>query len=172
MYQTGDTVMHPSEGICTVEAIRSMQFAGTARDYYVLKPDADSSSSTVYLPVERGDAMLRRLLSRKDVIELIHQSAECDDPWVEDSKKRKEAFQRILDEGNYPRIIRMIRALYEKGELRMSEGKKPCAADEALRERAERLIHQEFAYVLHMNQNETADFVCRELGIGELSMRS
>lgn len=28
MYQIGDTVMHPSEGICTVAQISPMQFAG------------------------------------------------------------------------------------------------------------------------------------------------
>ena len=170
MYQIGDTVMHPSEGICAVEAIRSMRFAGDTRDYYVLKPSAHGSSSTVYLPVERGNAVLRKLLSRKDVVDMIRQSTECDDPWIADSKKRKEGFQRVLAEGDYPRIIHMIGKLYEEGERRQGEGKKPCASDEALLEQAERLIHQEFAYVLHMSQSETADFICHELGVRRMSV--
>ena len=89
MYQAGDTVMHPSEGVCAVEGVRAMQFAGARREYYVLKPSADGSSSRVFLPVERGDTVLRKLLSRSDVIDMIHRSAECDDPWIADSKQRK-----------------------------------------------------------------------------------
>ena len=30
---------------------------------------------------------------------------------------------------------------------------------------AERLLHQEFSYVLHMSPEETAAFVCKELGV-------
>ena len=170
MYQIGDTVMHPSEGICAIEGIRSMQFAGVARDYYVLKPSAENSSSTVYLPVERGNTVLRKLLSRKDVVDMIHQSVERADLWVADNKKRKEVFQRVLDEGDYPQIIHIIGELYAQGERRQGEGKKRCASDDALLEQAERRIHQEFSYVLHMNQSETVDFICRELGVSRVTM--
>ena len=76
--------------------------------YYVLKPNAENSSSTVYLPVERGNTVLRKFLSRKDVVDMIHQSVECADLWVADNKKHKEVFQRVLDEGDYPRSIHII----------------------------------------------------------------
>lgn len=165
MFQPGDTVMHPSEGICTVDSIRTMQFAGgVKRNYYVLKPAADKSSTTVYLPVERGDETLRRLLSRQDILNMIHSSTECENPWIADSKQRKEAFQRILSEGDYPRIIRIIRLLHEEGERRIGEGKKPCASDEMIREQAEQRVHQEFSYVLHMDREQTVNFIRRELG--------
>lgn len=39
------------------------------------------------------------------------------------------------------------------------------AADEAILAEAERLLHEEFSYVLHMSLEETAAFVCRELGV-------
>lgn len=166
MYQSGDTVMHPSEGICRVESIRAMQFSGgVKRDYYILKPAADKSSATVYLPVERGDATLRKLLARQDILDMIHRSAQCGDLWVADSKQRKDVFQRILSEGDYPKIIRIICLLHEEGERRLSEGKKPCASDEMIREQAEQRIHQEFSYVLHMSREETVRFICGELGI-------
>lgn len=165
MYQPGDTVMHPSEGICTVDSVKSMQFSGgVKRNYYILKPSADRSSATVYLPVERGDAVLRRLFTRQDILDLIRQSVQCEDPWVSDSRQRKDAFQHILSEGDYPRIIRIIRLLNEEGERRVSEGKKPCASDEAIREQAEQLVHQEFSYVLHMDKDETVAFIRGQVG--------
>ena len=53
---------------------------------------------------------------------------------------RKDSFQRIL-----------------------ASGRKPCASDEALLAQAERLLHQEFSYVLHMNPEETVAFIREEL---------
>lgn len=166
IYKTGDTVMHPSEGVCTIEEIRPMQFRGSeTRRYYVLKPATEKSSSTVYLPVARGNDVLRRLLSKADILAIIHSSSEYAGLWIADSKQRKEAFTRILQEGNYAKIIRMICEIRTENARRISEGKKPCAADEAIQTEAERLLHQEFSYVLHLSIEDTVAFVTRELGI-------
>ena len=60
MFGIGDTVMHPSEGVCSVEDIRTIQFSGgQPRPYYVLHPTMEKGSSTVYMPTDRGDTVLR-----------------------------------------------------------------------------------------------------------------
>ena len=161
----GDTVMHPSEGVCTIQELRRMDLSGAQRAYYILKPATEKSSSTVYLPVSRGNTILRRLLSRADILDLIHRSGEYAGLWIADSKQRKDAFTRILSEGNYAKIIRMMQEIYEERTHRMQEGKKACAADEAILAEAERLLHQEFSYVLHMTLEDMAEFVCKELGV-------
>lgn len=163
-YQVGDTVIHPSEGVCTIGELRRMQFgsAGTHL-YYILKPALEKSSSTVYLPVARGNTLLRRLLSREDIIRLIRQSRDYAGLWVTDSKQRKEAFTRILSEGNYAKMIRMIQEIREENLQREREGKKPCASDEYIKAEAERLLHQEFSYVLHLSIADTVAFIIREL---------
>lgn len=166
IYRAGDTVMHPSEGVCTITELRRMALSGMQqRAYYVLKPATQKSSSTVYMPVARGNTVLRPLLSEQAIRELIHRSGEYAGLWIADSKQRKEAFAHILSEGNYAKIIRMIAEIREESARRTLEGKKPCAADEAILAEAERLLHQEFSYVLHMSPEETAAFVCRELGM-------
>lgn len=166
IYAAGDTVIHPSEGVCTIEDIRPMQFGGSeTHRYYILKPATEKSSSTVYLPVSRGNDILRRLLSEADIRALIHSSSAYAGLWIADSKQRKEAFSRILQEGNYAKVIRMIQEIRQENARRVNEGKKPCAADEAIQNEAERLLHQEFSYVLHLSIEDTAAFVARELGI-------
>lgn len=163
LYQVGDTIMHPSEGVCTVTAIKPMPFRGVEQPYYVLKPALEKSSSTVYLPVSRGNAILRRLLSEADIRALIRRSGECGDVWIDDSKQRKEAFSRILTEGDYARIIRMMTEIRAHSAQREAEGKRPCAADEAILAEAERLLHQEFSQVLHLSAAETAAYIARKL---------
>ena len=128
MYQVGNTVMHPSEGICAVEDIRRMRFGAQEREYYVLRPTMENSSSTVYLPVERGDAVLRKLLSREDILSMIRESAQYAGLWLDDSRLRKERFTEILHEGNYAKIIQMIRELHEHNARRLAEGKRPDIA--------------------------------------------
>lgn len=165
VFSVGDTVMHPSEGVCTIEELRPMALSSAQRTYYILKPATEKSSSTVYLPVARGNTVLRRLLSKADILDLIQRSREHAGLWIADSKQRKEAFTRILSEGNYARIIRMMQEIHEERTRRIQEGKKACAADEAILAEAERLLHQEFSYVLHMTLEETAAFVRAELGV-------
>ena len=164
MYAIGDTVMHPSEGVCTVSDIRSMQFSGgVKREYYVLTPSMEKSSSTVYMPVERGNDVLRRLLSRADILALIKKSTEIEFDWINDSKLRKDAFSKRLRSGDIAWIIRMISAIHAHSAQRVAEGKKPCASDEAILAEAQRLVHQEFSYVLRMNPDDTVAFIREEL---------
>ncbi|MBR4039618.1 MAG: hypothetical protein IKJ11_05905 [Clostridia bacterium] len=163
--RVGDTVMHPSEGVCSIEELRCMDMSGAKRTYYILKPATEKSSSTVYMPVARGNTVLRRLLDKDGILDLIHRSGEYAGLWIADSKQRKDAFSRILSEGNYAKIIRMMLEIHEERVRRGQEGKKPCAADEAILAEAERLLHQEFSYVLHMTIEETAAFVRSELGV-------
>lgn len=165
IFHIGDTVMHPSEGVCSIEELRRMDLCGAQRTYYILKPATEKSSSTVYLPVARGNAILRRLLSKTDILATIHRSSEYGPLWIADSKQRKESFTRILSEGDYAKIIRMMQEIHEERVRRVNEGKKACAADEAILAEAERLLHQEFSYVLHMTLEETAAFVRCQLGV-------
>ena len=164
MFSAGDTVMHPSEGVCRVEAVRTLRFGAVPQPYYILHPTGEKGSSTVYLPVSRGDSVLRRLLSREDILRFIRESHDYEGLWIEDGRLRKEAFQKILDEGNYAKIIRMIFELHQARQRRQSEGKKPCSADEALLAQAERLVHQEFSCVLNLSLSDTVSFIRSELG--------
>ncbi len=163
MYSIGDTVMHPSEGICSITDIRTMQFSGAAREYYILIPSMEKSSSTVYMPVERGNAVLRRLLSRADILSLIKESTMRKFEWLSDNKVRKDAFTKLLHSGDIAGIIRMISEIYAHSAQRVAEGKKPCASDEAILAEAQRLVHQEFSYVLRMNPDDTVAFIREEL---------
>ena len=165
IFRIGDTVMHPSEGVCSIEELRRMSLSGAQRTYYILKPATEKSSSTVYMPVARGNTVLRRLLDKDGILELIHRSGEYAGLWIADSKQRKDAFSKILSEGNYAKIIRMMQEIHEERTRRVNEGKKACAADETILAEAERLLHQEFSYVLHMTLDETAAFICKELGV-------
>jgi len=163
VYHVGEMVMHPSEGVCTIEELKLMDFSSNVCVYYVLKPVAEKSSSTVYLPVMRGNHTLRRLLTRDTILEMIREAANQRSLWISDNKQRKETFARILSEGNHVKIIKLIQELHEHRILREQEGKRICAADENVLMEAERRLHQEFSHVLHMSLEETISFIRQNL---------
>lgn len=141
-----------------------MPFLNRDCTYYVLKPVAEKSSSTVYLPVVRGNQMLRRLLNREAILDMIREAANHESLWISDSKQRKETFTRILSEGNYVKMIKLIQELHEQRILRERDGKKKCASDENILAEADRRLHQEFSHVLHMTMEETISFIRQRLG--------
>jgi len=165
IFHIGETVMHPSEGVCTIEELKQMDFSNNTRTYYVLKPVAEKSSSTVYLPVIRGNHILRSLLTQETILEMIKQAASHESLWISDNKQRKEIFTRILSEGNHVKTIKLIQELHEHRMLREQEGKRNCASDESILAEAERRLHQEFSHVLHMTLKDTAAFIRQRLGV-------
>lgn len=163
VFHVGETVMHHSEGICTIEELRTMDFSNSRRLYYVLKPAAEKSSSTVYLPVSRGNLALRRLLTQDTILQLIQDAAKHESLWISDNKQRKELFTHILSEGDHVKMIKLIQELHEHRNAREQEGRKNCAADESILAEAEKRLHQEFSHVLRMNPEETVAFIQQHL---------
>ena len=159
VHSIGDTVMHPSEGICVIDQIERRLFNASYTTYYVLKPQHGKSSSTVYLPVERGNTLLRDLLEKAEIDQIISKSTHCPTLWIEDNKLRKKTFSELLLEGDYVKLIRMIRDIHEHNAMRIADGKKPCAADEAVLQEAENILHQEFAYSLNLPIEEIGDYI-------------
>lgn len=164
VFSREDTVMHPSEGVCRVEEIRRMRFGALPEQaYYVLKPSAKSGSSVVYLPIARGNEILRKLLGPAEIDGLIRDSKALPPLWIEETKQRKESFQRVLHSGDYARVIRMITEIRVHGEARAAAGKKPCVGDETVREEAERLLHEEFSCVLGLSWEDTVSYIRERL---------
>ena len=54
MYKTGDTVLHPTAGVCTVTDIKRENFAGLGqKDFYVLCPVYDNRQ-IIHTPVQNA----------------------------------------------------------------------------------------------------------------------
>ena len=72
MFKVNDTIIYGSEGICQIVAIEENDFVGVKKTYYVMKP-LGKDSSTTYVPIdsEMLVARMRKLLTKKEINELI-----------------------------------------------------------------------------------------------------
>lgn len=166
MYKETDIVMHPSAGVCRIQAIREESFTKQARLYYVLRPMYENNSTTIYVPTDLDKIKLRRLLSREEIVELIH-GVSLDTPlWIDNPNVRRDSFTELLHNGEHTVLIRLIAELHTHRKEAVAAGHKFRASDEKILQEAEKRIHQEFAHTLQLEVDEVAPFIMKELGVG------
>lgn len=165
MYKQNDIVMHPGAGVCRIEAVREETFTREPRLYYVLRPMYENNATTIYVPVDSDKIQLRKLLSREEIVDLIH-SVSLDTPlWIDNPSARREAFAELLHQGDHAVLIRLIAELHAHQNNTVAAGRKFHAADEKILHEAEKRIHQEFAHTLNLEVDEVAPFIMQELGL-------
>ena len=72
MFQKGEYVVYGTNGVCMVEEITTLNIDSVPKDreYYVLFPK--NSSGKIYVPVDKGDAKMRRVITRAEAEELLY----------------------------------------------------------------------------------------------------
>lgn len=160
MYKVNDTIMYGTQGICKIVEIVEKDFMGTKKEYYVLKPIGDASA-TLYAPMNNAktEAKMRRILSEEEIYELIDTMPYEEANWIRNENDRKEKYKNIIISGDRVELIRMIKALYYQKREREADGKHLYISDERFMKEAERILYDEFQYVLKIEKEELMDYI-------------
>lgn len=113
MYKVNDIVIYGMNGVCKIVEIEEKNLMGTQKTYLVLNP-LNGDKSTYYVPVD-NEALLskmRKLLSKDEINQLIDSMPKEKILWLENERKRKECYKKIIVDGNHCELIRMIKAIY------------------------------------------------------------
>lgn len=164
-YKIGDFVMYKNNGICKITDIRPQTFGdGAERIYYVMCSVYDERS-VMYVPTDAKDLDLnmRPILTCEEITAIIRESELIPMDWIPDSKKRSEYFESIMTGGNRAEILWLVKLLSIKKREAEETKTKFYAADAKVLAGAERIISEEFAFVLGLKKSEVipyiADFV-------------
>lgn len=161
MYNVGDTVLYGTDGVCTVKEIAVRSFGKEKAEYIVLTP-LHQNGAVIYVPTasEALLAKMRRVLSEQEIHALIRGIAEeeCTD-WIADENARRAHFKNVLVSGDRRELIRMIKTVYWHGKVQKANGRKLHHSDEAMMKDAEKLLYDEFAYVLGIKPDEVLGFI-------------
>ena len=168
MHNINDMVVYGSEGICRIADITVQDMHGGNVEYYVLKP-MSGDNSTIFVPTgnERLTSRMRRILSAEEIYALIRTMDSEEADWIENENVRKQRYKEILFEGDRRAIVKMIKAVYLHGEERKRMGKKIHLCDERFLKDAEKLIYEEFAYVLHIEKDQVLPFIMEQISVTE-----
>lgn len=167
MYQVEDAVLYGMQGVCEIEAIEEKEFFGEKRMYYVMR-QVYQNASTIYIPVDNENLVskMRKVLSEEEIKQLILGMPEEKTKWIANDAVRKEKFKGVLQGGKREELIALIKSVYLHKQKLLEEGKKKLhVADENAMKDAERLLYDEFAYVLKLERNEVLPFILEQIDV-------
>ena len=161
-------VFYRNMGVCELVDIETKCLEGDKSVlYYKLKPLADQKS-IFYVPVSISDDKLRPVLSKDEVNQIIDSIQQSDDDtshWSDNRRVRKEMYAKVLKSDDYREISRLISALYFNKRAMEIQGRRFSTMDEIAMRNAERLMLEEFGFVLEMTEAELRKYIDDRINI-------
>lgn len=164
MLELNSYVIYGDNGVCLVADKRKEKFAGVIREYYILKPQGNEGA-TLFVPADNEELLskMRAILSKDQILNIIHSLPGQEIPFEENNKLRGEFYNEVFDRGDETELLLLIKSLYNHKRVRKEEGKKLWTIDENAMKRAEKLVYEEFGTVLGIPQEEVVDFIIAEV---------
>lgn len=163
MFKVNEIVMYGLNGVCKVVEVEEKNLLGTKKEYLVLKP-VNGDNSTYFVPID-NDSLLEKLhtvLTEKEIAQIIASVSDESEIWIDDEKKRKEYYKKIITIGNHADLIRMIKSIHLKKREREEMGKQLHISDERFLKDAKKILYDEFQYVLKLSEQELAAYIFHE----------
>lgn len=166
MIKINDKVLYGIHGVCTVVDCVTKRVGNKDMEYYVLKPMFDRGS-TVFVP-KNNEALvgkMKRIMSADEIYEMIRSMPEEDLLWIENESDRRRQFSEILGSGDRAQLVRLIKTLYVRQQRRIEQKKGLLLSDEKFMKDAERILYEEFAYVLQIERDQVLPFINRQIEV-------
>ena len=110
---------------------------------------------------------MRRILSSAEIDALIRSMPDEELISTDGESERREKYTDILRSGDRRQLVRLIKTLYMRQAERKEQKKKPSAEDERFMRDAEKILYEEFAYVLHIQREQVLPFITRQIQVDE-----
>lgn len=160
MFAVGAVVVYGLQGVCRIEDITEMRVGDDLRSYYILCPVNDSKS-TVYVPADNEGlvSQMRELLTIGDIDAIIDEVKAADALWIKNDAERKAYCSAVIKNGNRKEILQLISMMYIHKEEQLNNKKRFQISDDRYLKEAEKLINDEFSYVLGISQEEVSEYI-------------
>ena len=164
MYEIGRQFLYGGHGVCRITATKVMRSGKGKATYYVLEP-VEQPGTKFFVPVENDAAVakLRPLLTREELLELLHCDRVRNYPWIGDEGQRKLRFRELITSGDREALMGMIGALLRHKAALTAAGRKFHLSDENFLHDAQKLLNAEFSQVFDLKPQEVNGFIQQEL---------
>ncbi len=160
MFSIGDIILYGNEGICEIADIVDKSFGDIKGDYYVLRP-ISNYKLTLYVSVANGnlESKVRDIFTKEQIANVIQEVVQSDIEWIESESQRKAKFKEMIFSGDRYACLSVIKALYKHREMKKAVNKKLHTADEYILKDAEKILYDEFAYVLNLPVDQVEQLI-------------
>lgn len=161
-YSVGDCIHYGAHGICRVVGTEMKELGREKKEYYLLTP-ISQEHIRLYLPKDTDPerVKVREVLSPEEIYALVEREKDNCGKWINDSKLRRETYNKTLRSGDTAGLMSMLKTLYAHQE-ELPQGKSLPMSDLELMRSAEKLLYNEFGYVLHMEKEQVLPFILGE----------
>ncbi|NLM11944.1 MAG: transcriptional regulator [Clostridiaceae bacterium] len=159
MFKINDYVIYNSMGVYKIIDIREEKdINDNDTEYYILKP-VYGNNLTIKTPVNNTKVFMREILKKEEVLTLIKSLPEQETAWIDDDRKRSEAFKASLKTGDSEEWAKLIKTIYLEKQKKSVDGKKLMKADEDIMKIAEKNLYEEFAVALNIQPEEVVSYI-------------
>lgn len=150
MYQVGEYIVHPGQGVCKVGEIVS-----DPQETYLLEPVGARHPMRISFPVA-SEARLRPVLTRQEAEELIGEYPQIapDDYTERSAALEEEHFKNTIRRGTCRDSVRVVKTFRKRiAEVRSRNKKPPVAYERILKQASERSL-SELAIALDVSPDD------------------
>ena len=168
MYQTGQKVIYGVHGICSVTGTETRRLGKTKSEFYVLQP-INMPDSRYYIPADSPAALakLHPLMTRQEVLDMLHSDRVRNSVWVPDENQRKQRYREILAEADRAEILSMICCIHRHRREQLRLGKRLHQCDEGFLKDAQKLMNAELSYIMGLEPDQIVPFIRKEMDLSE-----
>ena len=169
-FEKGQLLVYGTNGICTVESVEHMSFsAGMPKEMYYVLRQHRNQENTFFVPLknEKLTSKMREIMQKEDIEDILMGLSEGDVKWLKDRRERAEYFKGILHDGVSQKLLSMIITIYNQKRKLEKEGKKLPVTESGILKSAEKLVEEEFGWVLGMEPEQVPKFIRKRLHIPE-----
>lgn len=166
-FNKGDHVVYSVYGVCLIEDICLKSYNNEEpSEFYVLKPVFDRVS-TFFAPVNNAAtaSRMRKPLTKDEIISAIRSSWNDCLEWENDRKVRMERFQSTIKQCDQKELLRLVSCIYMREKELSLSGKRLSAFDEMTLKKAEKMIENEFCFVLELPPDKIGKYIREKLDI-------
>lgn len=160
MFQVNDLIVYGNHGVCKVENVGtlSISMADKQKQYYTLRP-VYQHESVIYAPVDNNKTIMRFVLSKEEVEDLIQDIPNIESAWIGNEREREVQYRAALQTCDCRELVKIIKTLYHRKKSRIQDGKKVTVVDEKYFRQAEEQLYGELAFALEMPKDEVGAYI-------------
>ena len=168
MFEVGDFVIKANSGICRVDDIGHLDIstANKERLYFFLTP-LNEASTKLYVPTDKADSGLRRVITEEEAWKIIDAIPEIDEAWIDDDKQREQKYKEVIQSCDLEKLISIIKNMYHRKQKRTAQGKKNTSIDEHFFKLAENNLYTELAFAIGRDKEDMQEIIAGKIGTKE-----